>query len=181
MPAVTELLGQHGNVGMWKLVPDRSEFTFQNTALYGLAKVNGRFTEFSGEGEITVTGSVSGRINIKAASLNTGLGMRDRHLRSGDFFDAHNYPDITVVVTGVYPGQHDAVNVRADLTVRGKTVPLPMQATVTALADGSIRITTTTVVERERFGVSGNMAGMAGKSTIVSADALFRKAEPPDA
>ncbi|KAA1246246.1 hypothetical protein F0Q45_23470 [Mycobacterium simiae] len=43
-----------------------------------------------------------------------------------------------------------------------------------ALQDGADRITATAAVERERLGVSGNMAGMAGKTTTLLADTVFR-------
>ena len=45
-------------------------------------KVNGVFTEFSGDGQITNSGTLFGRVDIKAASLNTKLGKRDEDLRS---------------------------------------------------------------------------------------------------
>ena len=62
--------------------------------------MKGRFTEFSGDGQITAPQTVSGRLDIKAASLRTGIGKRDKHLHSADFFEAEKFPDISVVVTG---------------------------------------------------------------------------------
>ena len=44
------------------------------------------------------------------------------------------------------------------------------------LDDGAVRLTATTSVEREQLGVSGNMVGMVGKTTTLSADTVFRRA-----
>ena len=38
-----------------------------------------------------------------AASLRTGIGRRDKHLRSADFFDVDRFGEISVVVTAVHP------------------------------------------------------------------------------
>ncbi len=47
----------------------------------------------------------SGRrtITVAAASIDTKNAKRDKHLRSGDFFDSDNYPDITFTVDGIRP------------------------------------------------------------------------------
>ena len=65
---------------------------------------------------------------------------------------------------------------RADLSIRGNTVPLPMKARADVLDDGAVRLMATTTVEREQLGVSGNIAGMVGKTTTLSADTVFRRA-----
>lgn len=176
MSTVATFLSAPEAVGAWTLIPERSKFGFKNKTMWGLMNVKGSFTEFSGEGQIADGGAVSGRIVIKAASLATGIRPRDNHLRSADFFDAQNHPDIVVTVSGAQPGDGDTVDVRADLTIRGKTVALPLRATVTPLDDGAVRVTAATTVEREQLDVSGNIAGMVGKTTTVSADAVFRRA-----
>ncbi len=173
MSTATELLNTPGN---WSLDPGRSAFSFMNKTMWGLANVKGRFSAFSGDGRVDASGQVSGHVDIKAASVATGIKPRDNHLRSADFFDAEHHPDITVTVNGVDPADGDELNVRADLSIRGNTVPLPLRVKAALLDDGSVRLTTTTTVEREQLGVSGNMIGMMGKTTTVLADAVFRRA-----
>ena len=63
--------------GTWTLVPDRSSVRFSNKTMWGLVPVNGRFTEFTGEGRIASRDDVSGRLVVQAASLKTGMGKRD--------------------------------------------------------------------------------------------------------
>ena len=98
MSTVTELLKDPASVGVWTLDPDQSTIRFNNRTMWGAMKVNGAFTEFSGDGQITDTGTLSGRVDIKAASLNTKLHKRDDDLRSPTFLDVERYPDISVVV-----------------------------------------------------------------------------------
>jgi hypothetical protein len=85
MSTVTELLKNPESVGVWTLDSDQSTITFNNKTMWGVMKVNGVFTEFSGDGQITNSGTLFGRVDIKAASLNTKLGKRDADLRSPTF------------------------------------------------------------------------------------------------
>lgn len=59
--------------------------------------------------------------------------MRDKHLRSPDFFDTDNHPDITVEVTGPQS---------ATLTIRGTTLPLPLplHTTIARVDAGTVRV-----------------------------------------
>jgi polyisoprenoid-binding protein YceI len=176
MTTATELLKSPDAAGTWTLDQDRSAFSFKNKTMWGLANVKGRFTEYSGEGRVDAGGQVSGRIDVKANTVTTGIKRRDNHLRSADFFDAEQHPDITVTVNGVDPGKGDELNVRADLSIRGNTVALPMRVRAEVLDDGAVRLTTTTTVERDQLDVSGNMAGMIPNTTTLTADAVFRRA-----
>ena len=181
MSSVTDLLNSPEAIGEWTLDPTRSSFSFKNKTMWGLMNVNGRFTKFSGEGHVEAGGKVTGRVDVKPESVTTGIKPRDNHLRSADFFDADNHPDITVTVNGVDSAGADGLNVRADLSIRGNTIALPMKVRAEVLDDGAVRLTATTTVEREQLGVSGNMVGMVGKTTTLSADTVFRRAgHPPD-
>jgi polyisoprenoid-binding protein YceI len=175
MTTATDLLNSTEAVGTWTLDKNRSSFSFKNKTMWGLMNVKGRFTDFSGEGRVEPGGQVSGRIDVKAATVTTGIKQRDNHLRSADFFDAENHPDITVTVNGVDPDSGDELNVRAELSIRGNTVALPMRVRADVLDDGAVRLTTTTTVERDQLDVSGNMVGMIPNTTTLLADAVFRR------
>ena len=110
-------------------MPARSSVRFKNKTFWGLATVTGEFTEVRGAGQVTANGAVSGELVIGAASLKTGIGKRDEHLRSADFFDVENHPVIRVEVTGAGAHRRDR-HLRATLTVRGTTEPLPLPVTV---------------------------------------------------
>lgn len=118
---------------------------------------------------------MSGRIDIKAASIDTGLGTRDHDLRRSNFFDTDRYPDITIVVKSGEPAGGDAARLNADLTVKGITGPLPLKVDITPLGDGGVRLTTETTVTRKQFAVEGNFLGMVGNKTKLKASVVFRK------
>ena len=85
--------------------------------------VRGTFTDVSGTVELDETDPTASHaeIVVKAASLDTGFGARDTHLRSDDFFGAETYPEIRVMSTAVRPtGGNDYV-VTADVTIRDVT------------------------------------------------------------
>jgi polyisoprenoid-binding protein YceI len=177
MTTVAELLSNPESVGTWTLDPERSQITFRNKTMWGAMKVHGIFAELSGEGQITDSGKVFGRIDIKAASLNTKLHKRDEDLRGPTFLDVEHYPDITVVADSAEPAKGDTIDVRADLTVKGHTAPMPMRAAVNVLDDGAVRVTARTTVNRKAWGVTGNMLGMVGDKTALTADLVFRRAK----
>jgi polyisoprenoid-binding protein YceI len=172
MTSATDLLTASSS---WVLDQSRSKFSFKNKSMWGLMNVNGHFDDSNGEGRVEADGKATGRLDIKAASVATGVKRRDDHLRSADFFDAEHFPDITVTVESVDP-DGDALNVRAQLGIRGNTVALPLRVHAKVLDDGAVELSTTTTVDREQLGVSGNLVGMVSKTATVSADAVFRRA-----
>lgn len=168
------------NPGTWTLAPAQSSVRFKNKTMWGLVPVKGEFTDVSGDGQITATGAVFGKVDIRAASLRTGIGKRDEHLRSPDFFDVEKYPEISVVVTEATATGERTADLRAELTVRGTTHPLPLSATVEGVGEGrdkdTVRISAQTSIDRTAFGVSGNMVGMMPATTTLIADLVFTKA-----
>ncbi len=92
MTTVETMLNDPDTAGVWNLDPDRSTVGFKVKNMWGLISVKGRFTDVDGDGQITGKGAVFGRLDIQVASIHTGIGKRDKHLRSGDFFDVEHYP-----------------------------------------------------------------------------------------
>ncbi|HTX93886.1 MAG TPA: YceI family protein [Mycobacterium sp.] len=176
MTTLETLLHDPDMAGVWNLIPDRSAITFKVKNMWGLMSVKGRFTDFSGDGQLTNNGAVFGHVDIRAGSLNTGIGQRDKHLRSTDFFDVERFPDISVVVTGIQPTQGKAADLRASFTIKGITAQLPLPVTITELDDGSIRITGETEVDRSQFDLGWNRLGMVGATATAAADVVFVRA-----
>ena len=176
MTTVETLLNDPDTAGVWNLVPDRSTVSFKIRNMWGLISVKGRFTDFSGDGQITGKGAIFGRLDIRAASLNTGIGKRDEHLRSADFFDVERFPEISVVVTAVEPSTGNTADLRATFSIKGVTSPLPLPVQVTVLDDGAVRVSAKTEVDRAQFDLGWNRLGMVGKTATDSADAYFVRA-----
>jgi polyisoprenoid-binding protein YceI len=175
MASTQELLTDPTSVGVWNVDPGRSTIGFKAKSMWGLAPVKGHFTEFSGDGQITDTQTVFGRIDVKVASVDTKIRKRDDHLRSPDFFEAEKFPEISLVVTSAEAVDGDVVDLRAQLTVKGTTAPLPLQTKVTVLDDGAVRVTAQATIDRSDFGVVGNMMGMIPDKATISGDVVFRR------
>lgn len=162
-------------LGDWQLDPARTELTFRSPTFWGLAKVKGRFTDVSGSGEATAPNLVSGRLEIRAASVSTGIGKRDEHLRSADFFDVEKHPTMTVDVTSAGITDPDTVKLHVQLTVKGVHRLLELPVRVTTLDDGALRLAGSATLNRRDYGVDGNLMGMMGDTTDVEAAAVFVK------
>jgi polyisoprenoid-binding protein YceI len=174
MSSVKELLADPASVGAWTAVPELSTIGFKCGSFWGIAPVKGRFGEFSGDGQITDTQTVFGRVDIKATTVDTKFRKRDNHLRSADFFDVEKFPEISVVVTGA-DAEGETLDLRAQLTVKATTAPVPLRANVKVLDDGRIRVTAQATIDRKDFGVDGNLLGMVVDTTTISADVVFQR------
>ncbi|WP_043268038.1 YceI family protein [Streptomyces sp. CT34] len=78
--------------GRWRIDPDHSAIRFTARHI-GLAEIHGRFNHFEGGlwiGERMRDSRVE--VTIDAASIDTGVRMRDDHLRSAEFLDVARYP-----------------------------------------------------------------------------------------
>ena len=176
MASLSEFFSDPASAGTWTVDTGRSTIAVKAKSMWGLMPVKGRFTEFNGDGQVTAPQTVSGHLDIKAASLRTGIRKRDKHLHSADFFEAEKYPDISVVVTGADAVDGDTISLRAELTIKGKTRPLALKTKVAPVGDGGMRLTTQADLNRQDFGVDGNMAGMIGDNATISGDVVFRRA-----
>ena len=172
MPAPSQQLGTLA--GSWALDAGRSSVQLTTKSL-GLIRVSGQFGEVSGTGAIGPDGAVRGTLTLAAASIDTGNPKRDTHLRSADFFDSDQYPDITFAVAGArLTGQEAAVN--GALTVRGVTRPLSFGAAVSVRGDGEIVLDAVVRINRADFGLTWNVLGTVSMMSTVTVHALFTAA-----
>lgn len=78
--------------GDWEIDPAHSQIGFTARHI-GLARIHGRFNGFAGLVRIAERMEQSAmHVVIDAASIDTGVQMRDDHLRSSDFLDVGAYP-----------------------------------------------------------------------------------------
>jgi len=176
MASTKELLSNPTSVGVWSVDPKQSTIGFTSKLMWGLASIKGHFTEFSGDGQITETQTIFGRMDIQTASIDTGVRKRDEHLRSADFFDAQRFPGIGVVVISAESIDGDTVALRAQLTVKGTTAPLPLRTEVAVLDDRAVRLRAQATIDRKEFGVGGNFMGLVPDRATISGDVVFRRA-----
>lgn len=111
--------------GTWQIDPAHTSIGFTVRHL-AVSKVRGRFDAFEGAIDVGDSpGDSSVRVTIDATSLDTGVADRDRHLKSGDFLDVENHPDIVFTSTAVRESG-DRYEVDGDLTIRGETRPVTL-------------------------------------------------------
>lgn len=91
-----------------------------------VTNVRGAFSEH--EGTLHLDGADPARstasIDVKIASVDTGIADRDGHLRSGDFFDADAFPLMTFRSTEARQLGGDAYRITGELTIKDVTRPL---------------------------------------------------------
>ena len=95
-------------------------------------------------------------LTIETASLNTRVERRDNHLRSADFFDAANHPQIKFVSTKVSRVDDKNFNLTGDLTIRGITKPVQVPVKLVFLREGDARFKGEFQVNRRDFGMNYN-------------------------
>ena len=173
VPVVRALLQEGALAGTWALDPGRSGIRLKSKVM-GLISVNGVFREVGGNGTVSPDGEVSGTVTIAAASIDTRQTRRDTHLRSADFFDTGNYPDITFTVAGIRPSGQ-GVAVTGALTVRGRTRPLSFDAAASVRGDGGIRLDAEVHLNRADFGLTWNRLGMVAVHTTLTIRAVFTR------
>ncbi|MGX1972439.1 YceI family protein [Streptomyces kronopolitis] len=91
-----------------------------------VTNVHGAFGDF--EGALRLDGTDPSRstasLDVKIASVDTGIADRDGHLRSADFFDAESFPLMTFRSTAAERVSGDRYRITGDLTLRDVTKPL---------------------------------------------------------
>ena len=134
-----------------------------------VTKVRGSFNEFEGTGYFDADNPSASnlQLTIQAASIDTRNADRDAHLRSNDFFDMENHPEITFVSTSVEQVDDDTYRVVGDLTIKGVTKPVTVDFEYTGSAvdpfgNHRIGLEGKTTVNRKDWGVNWNAALEAG-------------------
>ena len=158
----------------WILDPSHSEVQFKVKHMM-ISNVSGEFTKFDAsvetEGDDFQTAKVTFTVDVD--SLTTKNEQRDGHLKSVDFFDAGNFPQMKFISTKYENVDNDgSYEVYGDLTIRGITKPVKLDAEFGGVIKdpwGSTRagITVTGKINRKEFGLTWSGTTETG-SLIVS-------------
>lgn len=152
--------------GTWTIDPVHSEVGFSVRHMM-VSKVRGKFTRFSGQlvtSDDVLSSSVTAEIEL--GSIETGAEQRDAHLRSPDFFDTENHPQMTYRSTGIRADGDDYI-VDGELSLKGYTKNVPLKLELNGFgpdAYGGTRagFTATAEINRQDFGVNWNAAMETG-------------------
>ena len=112
----------------WALDPTHSEISFKVKHLM-ITNVKGVVKEFDAVVHTTGNNFITSDINLHLtpASIDTGVADRDAHLRSADFFDVENYPEMVFKGTSVEKADDDNYTLNGDLTIKGITKPIKLE------------------------------------------------------
>ena len=110
---------------------------------------------------------------MAAGSIDTKNPIRDKHLRSADFFDIATHPDLTFTADGMSPAD-EGVQVTGRLTVRGRTRPASFDAKVST-AEGEVWLDGELRVNRADFGLTWNRMGIASMDNTIVVHAVFTR------
>jgi polyisoprenoid-binding protein YceI len=154
--------GEQMSTERWQIDSSHSGIHFTVRHLV-IAKVRGQFSRWTGVLEASTSDFTRGALDvvIDAASIDTGVADRDKHLRSADFFDVERYPEITFTSTGVTQTSADRLRVDGALTIKGITREVALDVEVLGQAKdpwGNQRaaFSATTSINRQEFGLTWN-------------------------
>ena len=130
-----------------------------------ITKVRGQFNEFEGSAVVDADDFTksTAQLTIQAASIDTHNEQRDGHLRSNDFLDLENFPQITFVSTGVEETGPASLELTGDLTIKDvtKSVTIPFDFEGAATDPfGNLRVgfEGSVVINRKDYGITWNAA-----------------------
>lgn len=153
-----------GTITRWKIDPAHSEIGFAAKHMM-ISTVRGRFSDVTGLIDFDENDPTSARIDVEVgvSSIDTRQEPRDQHLRSADFFDAENHPTMKFVSRKVEPVKGNEYRVVGDLTIRGTTREVTLDATFEGVHPdpwGGTRagFTAAGKINRNDFGLNWNAA-----------------------
>jgi polyisoprenoid-binding protein YceI len=146
----------------WEIDSSHSSLQFSVRHLV-IAKVRGSFARWTGTIQVPNGdfSSATVAVTIDASSIDTGVADRDGHLKSPDFFDVAQYPELRFVGKRVQPRSDAEIDVVGDLTLKGVTREVVLrveQHGQTKDPWGNVRaaFTATTSIDRKDFGLTYN-------------------------
>ncbi|MCU7821033.1 YceI family protein [Kitasatospora sp. DSM 101779] len=138
-----------------------------------VTKVRGSFQKFDGTARLDGSdpSRSTAQVVIRTESIDTGVEQRDQHLRTNDFLDAPNHPEITFRTSSVEPRSATEYRVTGDLTVKDTTRPVAIDFEYTGNAVdpyGNLRVGLegSVTISRKEFGVTWN-AALEGGGVLV--------------
>jgi len=149
------------NTGTYTIDPTHSNVEFAVKHMM-ITTVKGRFGDVKGTVEIPETGEPKADVTIGVASIDTRVEARDNHLRSPDFFNVEQYPEMRFVSTKAQKTD-DGYKLTGDLSLHGVTRAVTLNvveegAGVDPWGNQKIAFSATGKFNRSDFGLNWNAA-----------------------
>ncbi|MEZ4816220.1 MAG: YceI family protein [Bdellovibrionota bacterium] len=149
------------NLNAWstpmKVDPSKSKVGFSIFKFKIGKPVAGEFKKFTGTFDVDAKTKLltSANGDIVAESIDTDSGKRNKHLRSADFFDVANYPNITFKLTK-HTGSLKDGTITGFLTMKKIEKPITLKAVVTNADPKNYAITLKGKINRKDFNITWN-------------------------
>jgi polyisoprenoid-binding protein YceI len=152
--------------GTWSIDAVHSSIGF-GVKHFGVSTFRGSFSGAAGSlvSEDGAIRSVDGTVRLE--NLVTEEPQLTGHLHSADFFDAANHPEITFRSTAIETVDADKLRIAGDLTIRGVTRPVELDAEIEGAGDDPYGITATGAVDRSDWGITWNAPPLANGALAV--------------
>jgi polyisoprenoid-binding protein YceI len=145
----------------WEIDSSHSGIHFSVRHLV-IAKVRGQFSRWTGavvvpDGDFT---KASVEAVVDASSIETGVADRDAHLKSADFFDVAQFPEVTFKAARVTP-KGDDLRVVGELTIKGITREVTLDVEQLGQVkdpwgNDRVAFSAKTAIDRKDFGLTWN-------------------------
>lgn len=157
-------------VGTWNVDPKHSAVFFHVRHM-GVAKVRGQFKSYAGKIEVT-EGSITASGTVDVDSVDSNEAKRDGHLRSPDFFDVENFPELSFSATSVTDSGDRTLTLLGDITIRGVTREIELKAEIGGIGFGKrgderLALEVTGELNRSDFDMTFNTV-LPGGNVLVS-------------
>ena len=141
-----------------KLAVDSKRSQIHFTAYQALAKTRGTFRRWSGTFQLDPDDPTAhkARVEIETASIDTGLGIRDGHLREPERFDVKRHPKIVFEARTFKPAKDGRMVVSGTITAKGRKTPVTMKLSISwSGTPGSrkVRVKGWTLLDRNELGL----------------------------
>jgi len=157
--------------GTWTIDPAHSKVGFAVKHM-GIATVRGEFTDFQGALEIADDPS-SAKVygTVKAGSVDTNEPQRDEHLRSPDFFDVAQYPELRFESTEIEALDGEEFRITGRLTIHGVTNEIVLDAEIQGTdvdpwGNERVGLEVTGQLSRGDYGIKFNQALGSGNMLV---------------
>lgn len=114
---------------VWQTDPMHSSVNF-NIKHMGISFVQGRFDKFEGKAVTKANNLDNAQLSfvVDVNSINTAVEMRDKHLKSADFFDSEKFPAMTFESSSLTKDKNNVYTLKGKLTIKdvSKEISVPV-------------------------------------------------------
>ena len=165
------LIGSNAHAAVYKLDKDHTTVGFKIKHLFSW--VNGTFDDFDGSFVYDPDKPDTWKVetDIKAASIDTRVAPRDKHLKGADFFDVEKFPDITFKSSSITDVTPETAKIHGVLSLHGVEKPVDLDLQIHGVVkdpwgNTTAGFTATTKINRKDYGLTWNKAVETGQLLV---------------